>query len=85
MRPSIVLDPIIREADYLKPIKLWETAGNIAVRQTDMPEGLARLSLSLAVKPDYRERCIGTKLVNAAVNAIKKAFKKFIAWLNVII
>lgn len=25
----------------------------------------------LAVKPDYRERCIGTKLVNAAVNAIK--------------
>lgn len=86
----------IREADYLKLIKLWEAAGNIAVRQTDTPEVLARFLYRnptcsyaayagtrlitavlaghdgrrgylyhLAVKPDYRERCIGTKLVNA--------------------
>lgn len=101
MRQPIVLDTI-RETDYPKLIKLWETAGNIEVRQTDTPEVLARFldrnpSCSyaayagtrligailaghdgwrghlyhMAVKPDYRERGVGTRLVNAAVSAIK--------------
>ncbi|HYN55251.1 MAG TPA: GNAT family N-acetyltransferase [Methylotenera sp.] len=101
MRQPIVLDSI-RETDYLKLIKLWETSGNIEVRQTDTPEVLARFLYRnptcsyaayagtrligavlaghdgwrgylyhMAIKPDYRERGIGTRLVSAAISAIK--------------
>lgn len=63
MRLPIYLHPL-HESDYPKLIKLWESAGWI--------DGWRDYLYHMAVKPDYRDRGIGAKLVNAAVSAIKR-------------
>ncbi len=101
IRQPILLDSI-REIDYPKLNKLWESAGNKSLMHSDSSDVLTSFLYrnptcsyaahegsrlvgailaghdrwhgylyQIAVNPDYRERSIGTRLVSAAITAIK--------------